>query len=156
MTFGFSYIGFLFLLMLFIPNFFWTKNQPKDYEKYVGNENKILVVLERMGEVLVCCIVLIFSDFNIHVISLWTIWLVIAFLLLSAYELYWIRYFRSDKTMKDFYSSFIGIPVAGATLPVTAFFLLGVYGKNPFLIAAVILLGVGHIGIHLMHKQEVE
>lgn len=156
MTFGFSYIGFLFLLMLFIPNFFWTKNQPKDYEKYVGNENKILVVLERMGEVLVCCIVLIFSDFNIHVISLWTIWLVIAFLLLSAYELYWIRYFKSNKTMKDFYSSFLGIPVAGATLPVAAFFLLGVYGKNPFLIAAVILLGIGHIGIHLMHKREVE
>lgn len=156
MTFGFSYIGFLFLLMLFIPNFFWTKNQPKDYEKYVGNENKILVVLERMGEVLVCCIVLIFSDFNIHVISLWTIWLMIAFLLLSAYELYWIRYFKSNKTMKDFYSSFLGIPVAGATLPVAAFFLLGVYGKNPFLIAAVILLGIGHIGIHLMHKQEVE
>ena len=156
MTFGFSYIGFLFLLMLFIPNFFWTKNQPKDYEKYAGNENKILVVLERMGEVLVCCIVLIFSDFNIHVISLWTIWLVIAFLLLSAYELYWIRYFKSNKTMKDFYSSFLGIPVAGATLPVAAFFLLGVYGKNPFLIAAVILLGIGHIGIHLMHKQEVK
>lgn len=156
MNFGFSYIGLLFLLMLFIPNIIWTKNQPKDYEKYVGNENKILLVLERMGEVLVCCIVLIFSDFNINTISAWTAWLLVAFLLMTAYELYWIRYFRSDKTMKDFYSSFIGIPVAGATLPVTAFFLLGVYGKNPFLIAAVILLGVGHIGIHLMHKQEVE
>lgn len=156
MTFGFSYIGLLFLLMLFIPNFFWTKNQPKDYEKYVGNENKILVALERIGEVLVCCIVLIFSDFNIHDISLWTAWLFAAFLLLTTYELYWIRYFRSEKTMKDFYSSFLGVPVAGATLPVAAFFLLGVYGKNPFLIAAVILLGIGHIGIHLMHQQEVK
>ena len=156
MTFGFSYIGLIFLLMLFIPNFFWTKNQPKDYEKYVGNENKILVILERVGEVLVCCIVLIFSDFNINTISAWTAWLFAAFLLMTAYELYWIRYFRSNKTMKDFYSSFLGIPVAGATLPVAAFFLLGVYGKNPFLIAAIIPLGIGHIGIHLMHKQEVE
>ena len=30
MHFGFSYIGLIFLLMLFIPNFFWTKNKPKD------------------------------------------------------------------------------------------------------------------------------
>lgn len=156
MHFGLSYIGFLFLLMLFVPNFFWTKNQPKDYEKYVGNENRVLVVLERMGEVLVCCIVLIFSDFNIQRISLWTAWLIVAFLLMVAYELYWIRYFRSDKTMKDFYSSFLGVPVAGATLPVIAFFLLGIYGKNPFLLMAVILLGIGHIGIHLNHKKEVK
>lgn len=156
MHFGFSYIGLLFLLMLFVPNFFWTKNQPKDYEKYVRNENRVLVVLERMGEVLVCCIVLIFSDFNIQRISLWTAWLIVAFLLMVAYELYWIRYFRSDKTMKDFYSSFLGVPVAGATLPVIAFFLLGIYGKNPFLLVAVILLGIGHIGIHLNHKKEVK
>lgn len=156
MHFGFSYVGLLFLMMLFVPNFFWTKNQPKDYEKYVGNENRVLVVLERMGEVLVCCMVLIFSDFNIHRISLWTAWLIFAFLLMTAYELYWIRYFRSDKTMRDFYSSFLGVPVAGATLPVIAFFLLGIYGKNLFLLVAVVLLGIGHIGIHLNHKKEVK
>ena len=39
--FGFSYIGLIFLLMLFIPNMLWTKHKPKDYVKYVGNENKI-------------------------------------------------------------------------------------------------------------------
>ena len=32
MTFGFSYIGLIWLLMLIIPNLIWTKNQPKDYE----------------------------------------------------------------------------------------------------------------------------
>lgn len=48
------------------------------------------------------------------------------------------------------------IPVAGATLPVIAFFLLGIYGTNPFIIISTIILGIGHIGIHLGHKKEVE
>lgn len=72
------------------------------------------------------------------------------------YEIYWIRYFKSKKTMKDFYSSLLGVPVAGATLPVLAFLLLGIYGKNIFLIIATIVLGIGHIGIHINHKKEVE
>lgn len=57
--------------------------------------------------------------------------------------------------MKDFYSSILGIPVAGATLPVLAFMLLAIYGKNIFLGISVLILGIGHIGIHLAHKQEV-
>lgn len=77
------------------------------------------------------------------------------FLMMILYELYWLRYFKSPKTMKDFYSSFMGIPVAGATLPVIAFLLLGVYGKNPLMIAAAIVLAVGHIGIHLGHRNEI-
>ena len=56
--------------------------------------------------------------------------------------------------MQDFYSSILGVPVAGATLPVIGFFLLAVYGKNIPLGIVVIVLGVGHIGIHMMHKKE--
>ena len=153
--FGFSYIGFIYLLMLFIPNMIWSKNQPKDYEKYVGNENKILLALERIGEVLVCCFVLIFSDFNIKRISLWSLWLLVSFLLMVLYEGSWIRYFKSERTMADFYSSFCGIPLAGATFPVLAFFLLGIYGKNVLLLAAVVFLGIGHIRIHYNHKREI-
>lgn len=45
--------------------------------------------------------------------------------------------------------------MAGATLPVLAFLLLGIYGKNIFMTIAVIILGIGHIGIHLNHRKEV-
>ena len=154
--FGFSYIGFIFLLMLMIPNIIWNKNQPKNYGKYVKNENKVLLIFERIGEMLVTCISLIFSDFNINKISNWTIILLIAFILMILYEIYWIRYFKSNKTMKDMYSSLLKIPVAGATLPVVAFLLLGIYGKNIFLIISTLILGIGHIGIHLNHKKELE
>ena len=154
--FGFSYIGLIFLLMLMIPNIIWGNNKPKDYEKYVKKENKILLLLERIGEVLVTCLSLIFNDFNINRISNWSILLLIAFVLMILYEIYWIRYFKSKKTMKDMYSSIIGIPVAGATLPVFAFLLFGIYGKNIFLIISTIILGIGHIGIHLNHKKEIQ
>ena len=58
MHFGFSYIGLIFLLMLFIPNLFWSKHKPENYDKYVKNENKILLLFERIGEVSVTCMVL--------------------------------------------------------------------------------------------------
>ena len=70
--------------------------------------------------------------------------------------MYLLSHFKSNKTMKDMYSSILGIPVAGATLPVLAFLLLGVYGKNIFLIFSSIILGIGHIGIHLNHRKEVQ
>ena len=153
--FGFSYVGLIYLLMLFIPNIIWAKNKPKDYEKYAQNENKILQILEKIGEVFVCCFVLIFSDFNVRFNSVWSIWLLLSFMLMLLYEVYWVRYFRSEKNMSDFYRSICGIPVAGATLPVCAFFLLGVYGSNVFLMLSTIILGIGHIGIHLSHYKKI-
>lgn len=156
MNFGFSYIGLIFLAMLTIPNLIWTKNMPADYDKYVKNENKVLVILERVGEILVSCVSLIFSDFNINGITYWSLWLSGAALLMILYEIYWIRYFKSEKTMKVFYRDLFGIPVAGATLPVFAFLLLGIYGKNIFMIVSVVILGIGHIGIHLDHSKEIK
>lgn len=154
-NFGFSYLGLIYLIMLMLPNLIWTKHQPKGYEKYVKNENKVLAALERIGEVAVSAIVLIFTDFNLKPWSNWSWWLVASFALMVLYEIYWIRYFRSEKTMQDFYRDLWGIPLAGATLPVAAFMLLAIYGKNIFLAVAVLVLGVGHIGIHWMHQREI-
>ena len=100
-------------------------------------------------------LVLVFRDFNVQGWSPRLLWLIAALALMLLYECFWIRYFRSAHTMRDFYSSLLGIPVAGATLPVAAVLLLAVYGRNPILFAAGIVLGIGHIGIHLNHKKEV-
>lgn len=151
--FGFSYIGLLFLLMLFIPNILWTRKMP---EGYTGEkENKILRGFERAGQALTCCCVLLFSDFNLRRWTAWSWWLIAAFFLMLLYELWWIRYFRSERKLKDFYRGFFGIPLAGATLPVFAFLLLGVYGKVIWLILSAVILGIGHIGIHLQHSREI-
>ena len=156
MKFGFSYIGLIWLIMLTVPNLIWTKNQPTDYEKYSSNENKVLLGFERCGQVIVTTTVLIFSDFNFKGLNPWLSVLAVSFICMVLYELYWIRYFRSEKTMQDFYRSFLGIPVAGATLPVIAFFLLAIYGGNIILLAGTVILGIGHIGIHLQHEKEVK
>ena len=155
MRFGFSYVGLIYLIMLMVPNIIWTKNKPADYDSYAKNENRILLMFERTGEVLVSCLVLIFPDLNLRSWTKWESWLVVSFLFMILYELYWLKYFKSEKTMRDQYISFGGFPVAGATLPVIAFFCLGIYGMNILLVIAVIILGVGHIGIHLAHEKEV-
>lgn len=152
MNFGFSYIGLIYLLMLFTPNLLWTRRKPENYD--TQGENRVLLAFERMGEVLVCACVLIFEDFNIRR-TVWAVWLAVSFILMLLYECFWVRYFRSKRTMKDFYSSFAGIPVAGATLPVCAFFLLGIYGKNIILLISTAILGVGHIGIHIQHRNQI-
>lgn len=151
---GFSYIGLIYLLMLFLPNIVWTKYKPDHYEEYAKKENKILLIFERVGQILVCVNALIFSNFNIRNTP-WVIWLIISFLLMILYELYWVKYFKSKHTMQDFYSNFLIFPLAGATLPVSAFLLLAIYGSNIFLFISVIILGIGHIGIHIMHRNEI-
>lgn len=148
---GLSYVGLIFLLMLFIPNILWSKRKPQGYT--AEKENKFLLFFERTGEVLTCCCSLIFSDFNIHKWSLWSLWLIAAFLLMVMYEIWWVRYFRSERKLSDFYSDLFFIPLAGATLPVIAFFLLGLYGRVICMLIATIILGIGHIGIHLQHRQ---
>ena len=72
------------------------------------------------------------------------------------YEIWWIRYFRSQRTLTDFYCGILGIPLAGATLPVAAFFMLGIYGKVIWMLIGCVLLGIGHIGIHWQHYRETQ
>jgi len=150
---GFSYVGLLYLLMLTIPNLFWTQNKPAGYENIVYNENKVLRLFERAGQFLVTPIAVIFSDYNLKTFSAWSIWLIVSFLLMLIYEMSWMHYFKSAHTLEDFYGDFFGIPVPGALLPVTAFFLLSIYGKVIWLTIAIIILGIGHIGIHIQHRK---
>ena len=153
MEFGFSYVGLIYLLMLFIPNILWSRMRPVDFCD-AGQENPILLAMERIGEISVSCLVLIFTDFNLRPWSDRSWWLVASFTVMVLYEIYWIRYFLSERTMKDQFSSLLGIPVAGASLPIIAFLLLSVYGANPLLGIATVILGIGHIGIHLGHAKE--
>ncbi|WP_249529643.1 hypothetical protein [Paenibacillus brevis] len=151
---GFSYVGLIYLLMLFIPNIIWSKSQPIDNEKI--HENKAFILLERVGQVGCTGTLLIFSDFNITAFSLWSLWLISSFLLMILYEICWIRYFTGEQTKEEIYRSFFGIPLPLASLPVMAFLLLGIYGKVIWLIAFVIIFGIGHIGIHIQHLKAIK
>ncbi len=147
--FGFSYIGLIYMLMLEIPNIIWARRKPIGYDP--SGENKILLIFERIGQVLCTASILIFADYNPRSLEPWSVWFFISAALMILYETYWFRYFRSKQTVKDFYRPLFGIPAPGATLPVSAFLLLGIYGKVIWLILSSVILGVGHIGIHLQH-----
>lgn len=135
--------------MLIVPNLIWMRNKPAGYSP--EGESCFLVWMERAGQVCVTASALMFSDYNWKPASGWSVWLFLSFFLMLCYEFWWIRYFHSLKRLRDFYSSLFGIPVAGAVFPVMAFFLLGIYGKVIWMILSAILLGIGHIGIHLKH-----
>ena len=148
-NFGFSYIGVVYLLMLWIPNSMWAKHKPEGYDP--SGENKVLLAFERVGQVLCTASILLFTDYNPTSIKPWTTWIIVSAALMVLYEVFWVRYFRSKQTVTDFYRPLFGIPAPGATLPVVAFLLLGIYGKVIWLIIAAAILGIGHVGIHLQH-----
>ena len=148
-NFGFSYIGLIYLLMLWIPNSIWAKRKPEGYNP--AGESKVLLVFERAGQVLCTAAILLFNNYNPHSLELRTILFFMSAVLMLLYEIFWLRYFRSKQTVSDFYRPLFGIPVPGATLPVAAFLLLGIYGKVIWLIAASVVLGIGHVGIHFQH-----
>jgi hypothetical protein len=148
-TLGFSYTGLIFLCCLFVPNIFYGRHQPID--NLPVKENKLLLVLERTGQVLCTLLVLIFDDLNIHGMSWRTVWLALAFVAMVLYLLCWGRYFRGRHLTKDFYRPFLGIPLPLAVLPVLAVLLLAVYGRIISLGLAAVVLGMGHIGITAQH-----
>lgn len=153
MQFGFSIVGVVFLAMLFVPNIRWAKNQPLGYEALSRRENKILLMLERVGQVLATTSAVVFvcpQGFSFP----WLLWLVAAFLLMLLYEVAWARYFKGGERLDGMYQPLGPIPVPIATLPVAALALLGVWYQSPIAVIAAIILGIGHIGIHLGHLRE--
>lgn len=153
--FGFSYIGLIYLLMLFIPNIIWAKRQPEGYAELAKNENKVLLLFERAGQALVVGTAVLFKDYNPTVFSGWTAFLIVSAALMLLYEAAWIRYFIKPGLI-NFYGRFMLIPIPLASLPVFAFLLLGIYGKVIWLIISTIILGIGHLGIHIQHIRQIK
>ena len=151
--FGFSIVGVIFLAMLFAPNIRWSKSQPQGYRELSEHESKALLMLERAGQVLATCSAVVFvcpQGFSLP----WLLWLVAAFVLMLLYEAAWVRYFRGGEKLDDMYRPLGPIPIPLATLPVSAFVFLGIWYQSPIAVIAAVILGIGHIGIHLGHLHE--
>lgn len=72
------------------------------------------------------------------------------------YEVAWARYFAGGGTLAGMYQPLGPIPVPIASLPVAAFVLLGVWYQSPVAVTSAVILGIGHIGIHLGHLSELQ
>ena len=156
---GFSVTGLMILLMIFIPKILQIRTvKTADSNKHAAEKNRLLLILERVGEVTLTVSLLIFKSVDPHIKinpeGVYFDWILVlwiaAFVLLILYECYWIRFYVKKKNGKYLYSSFAGYPVAGATLPVIAVLLIGIYSGNLVLIAVSIIFGTGLIGNHVI------
>lgn len=144
-----SWIGVIYLTLLFVPNILWTKYQPIGYDH--SHENKILLLCERMGEILVSIFVVISFQ---SIVVRFDFFMILSMICMVFYESYWIRYFLSQHTLRDFYRPFLMIPVPGATFPIAGLLFLGLSQHHFCLIISTLILAIGHIGIHLQHFYE--
>lgn len=160
---GFSYIGLIFLILLFIPNTIFFKTISEEIKKTMEDENKKFGLLEKIGQAFVSASLLLFASNNPKVFykpGSYIIfpdrfqWFVMAAIFMILYECYWLRYFFSKRSVTDFYYNFAGVPYAGATLPCLAAFCLGIYTGNGIIIFSAVILSIGHIGIHYTNAHK--
>lgn len=119
-------------------------------EELARHESRVLLAFERVGQAATTCAAIVFVC--PQGLSLpWLLWLVAATALMLLYELAWVRYFRGGEELIGMYAPLGPIPVPLASLPVVAFVLLGVWCQSPVTVISVVILGIGHIGIHLGH-----
>lgn len=150
-SFGFSFVGLFCLILLFLPNIKWARASkvPPAQRK----EPPLLVWMERIGQAGIVACSLLFRDYDSVLFRPRIVLLGCAVALLVCYNLWWRRVFRSGLTQEALYSSFLGIPLAGAVLPSVSFLFLGVYGGVVWLILASTIFGVGHISIARLHQK---
>jgi hypothetical protein len=154
-TLGFSFVGLVYLILMFAPNILWmraVKEPPKETVK----EPPVLVWMERIGQVAIVVCALFFRDYDRIMLSPRLMLLAGAFVLLILYDLWWVRCFRNGLREEDLYSSFLGIPIAGAILPVAGLLLLGLFGGVIWMILASVVLGAGHIPISYLHWKNLK
>ena len=158
---GFSAAGLFFVIMLFVPGFIRTKIvEHEGHEESPRSDSQALLLLDHCGEIALIISLLVFPSVNLHIRILpegiYSDWRIImwvaAFVLVILYECYWIKFFRSPKTIKDLCSSFAGYPLAGATLPFMVALLLGLYSLNIIIVVCSVIFGIGRIGNYIKYR----
>ncbi|HXX69101.1 MAG TPA: hypothetical protein VEK07_18080 [Polyangiaceae bacterium] len=144
---AFSPLGAAYLGVPFIPNVLWARLRSREADSATPNENQLLLTLERVGQV-ATTIAVLFTPASDSPGTARLACLVASLLATFLYELSWLRYFRTDRSVASFYRSLGPVPLPLALLPVLSILLLALYEVHVVLRGAVVVLGVGHVGIH--------
>jgi hypothetical protein len=151
--FRFSPLGTAYLAMLFVPNLLWAGRRSRRANPGEPKENALLLTLERVGQAGTTIAALVLPA-NQTPGPVRLTCLAVSLLAMALYELSWLRYFGGAETTVNLYRSLGPIPMPLATLPVLGFILLALYEVHPYLLAGVLILGVGHIGVHGQHARQ--
>ena len=153
---GFSFIGLIFLLSLFIPNLWFALHAPSWQTEMDDSEPALFLIPERLGQISVTFLMLCTGSLKLTGSwEPWDWWLAAAAVLMGLYLAAWIRFFAGGSSLVDFYRPFLGIPLPLAALPVAAALSLGIYARSFWLVLSGAVLCFGHIGIHLQHWRTV-
>lgn len=151
-TVAFSPLGAAFLGMLLFPNVLWARLRSREADPAAPNENQLLLTLERVGQV-ATTIAVLFTPASDSPGTARLACLVASLLAMFLYELSWLRYFRTDRSVARLYRSLGPVPLPLALLPVLSILLLALYEVHVVLLGAVVVLGVGHLGIQRQHAK---
>jgi hypothetical protein len=150
--FAFSPLGAAYLAMLFVPNLLWARVRIRETAPASPKESSPLLALERIGQAGTTMAALVAPRGDSFGAARF-IFLGASLFAMILYELSWLRYFRTDRTAARLYRPLGPVPLPLAVLPVLGFLLLAIYEKHVFMLGAVVVLGVGHIGIHWQHAR---
>ena len=140
----FSFIGLIVVSIILLPNIAMLILPAKDkITSPQPSAGKLFDMLEAAGRVL-CMVFPVISGFKFAFTSLnaW-FWTMVIFIVL--YDVIWIRYAFGNQKYIQLLRPFFFVPVPGAVFPVAAFLFLGFWIRSVYMIAAAIILGIGHI-----------
>lgn len=139
---GFSIIGSLIAVLIFLPNLLFIIFPPKNVPAKLKDAGTIFTVLERIGQA-GCLVILGISKENYQNVNI-DIWFILMVLCLILYYGLWIRYVVKGHDFSLAFKPFLFVPIPMAIFPVLAFGFAALWGKSIYLGIAVVLLAIGH------------
>lgn len=139
---GFSIIGTIIAIAIFIPNLLMMKFPPNNAPKDLKDAGIIFTVLERIGQV-GCILILVISKTNFEKLTI-NIWAVFMGSCLLIYYFLWARYVVKGQEYNLLWEPLSFIPIPMAVFPVGAFLFAAILGKSIWLVILVVFLGIGH------------
>lgn len=139
---GFSVIGTIIAIAIFIPNLLMIKFPPNNAPKVLKDGGIIFTIFERIGQV-GCILVLIISKNNFEKLTI-NIWAVFMGFCILIYYFLWARYIVKGQEYKLLWEPLSFIPIPMAVFPVGAFLFAAILGKSIWLGILVVFLGIGH------------
>lgn len=144
---GFSPWGVGVSLAVLLPNLVLAWAPPRDGYP-AAPVPLFLTSLERAGQALCLVIPAIVAPAPLR----WW-WMLPLIAALVGYYLLWMRYLTRGRTAGSLFEPVWRVPVPMAILPVIAFAAAAVWLGNPWLAAAALILGVGHIPASIIRAR---
>ncbi|MBN2004660.1 MAG: hypothetical protein JXA21_14990 [Anaerolineae bacterium] len=138
-------MGWLIPLLILLPNVLIVRFPPADKPQDASGVNRLLEVLERLGQVGVFVIPCFYRVRVWGVVA--AVSLAVMALALVCYYLGWLRYVRRGRRYALLFAPMWGIPLPMAVMPIIYFGTAAALLRSWPLAAATLALAVGHLAV---------